>query len=359
MPRIAHVISTPHGLGGAERVLAALVEEGSKRGWSQLVLNPFGEQPSELSRLCEGRASFEPRTGGLPRVLALRTWIARRLSGFAPNVVHVHLFHAAALVASLPKERRVRLLTHHHGDLFAIRHRPVLRAIDKWAGRRFDQIVAVSESVKRFLVDEYRYAHEKVVCIPNGWSGTPIEEPRDGLDPTVVCVSNLRPEKSHVTLLDAFRRVRREIPSCRLVLVGDGPLRSDLEARAGALGISEAVSFTGFVPNIWPYLQAADLFALPSSYETLGIAAIEAMAAGLPIVASRTGAIPEFVHEDTGVLVPPGDPGALAAAIVGLLSSPESRRRMSVAARERAQGLRMESTVQRYFELYERVLARR
>lgn len=361
MPRIAHVISTRNDLGGAEVVLSALLRGGATRGWTQAVVNPFGESPGNAGIVPSDVPARFGRKGAahLWQLPGLRAWTADQLGTFRPDIVHVHLFHALALMATIPRVgETIRVLTHHHGDVWKVRDRRLYEALDRVLGARYDTVIAVSEEVRAHLVGRYGWPPSKVVTIRNGWEGTPGRR-REPDEPTIVCTANFRPEKGHVHLLRAFRQVRAEITNARLVLVGDGPLRGALEAEARTLGIEAAVSFEGSVPDVWGYLSAAHVFALPSLSEPLGIAVMEAMAAGLPVVASRTGGLVELVTEGrTGFLIPPRDEAALATRISGLLVDRSLREELGIRAREAASAWKMDATVDAYFDLYDRHLGR-
>lgn len=353
--RIAHVISTPAGVGGAERVVAALLTEGIRMGWEQKVFNPFSvHEPSALAELSPVpvEAYSARHLWQLPRG---RAWLIDRLDAFRPDVVHVHLFHAAVLVASLARrEGRTTILTHHHGELLRKEGRHLDEWLDRIAGRQMDLVVAVSESVARFLQDRYGYPPHKVRVIRNGWEGTPRPRRTKRGEATIVCVSNFRPEKAHDDLIRAFSAVKAELPEARLLLVGSGPLERKLRNLVDRLQLDQDVLFLGHTDHVWPYLAEADVFALASTNEPLGIAVLEALAAGLPVVATDVGGLPEIVdHGIDGRLVPPGDPAALAETLLELLRSPEVLERMSNRARESAEGLRMERTIAAYRELYE------
>jgi glycosyltransferase involved in cell wall biosynthesis len=153
----------------------------------------------------------------------------------------------------------------------------------------------------------------------------------------IVFVGRLSPQKGVATLLAAFAGLTT--PGARLVLVGDGPDRDDLERQARRLGVRDRIHVTGFVPHsrIPAVLASADLLVLPSVYEEFGTVLVEAMQVGLPAVASRVGGIPEVVEDGvTGLLVPPGDPRSLAAAIDRVLGDPELAQRLGGSARRRA-----------------------
>ncbi|MDQ3897645.1 MAG: glycosyltransferase family 4 protein [Actinomycetota bacterium] len=360
-PRIAHVIST-RGIGGAERLLAALVGCGEAHGWRQLVLNPFaGPAAEELGASC-APASFEARACAGPLALpGTRRWLGDRLEAFAPDVVHVMLFHALTVVGTLPRRPGTRrVATNVYGDWPTIAPRGgLVRPVDRWAGRRVDHVIAISQSVRRYLVSSYGYPSSSVSCIPLGWLGTPQPRRSDPERPTIVCVGGLRPEKGHETLLAAMSLVHDRISAARLVVVGDGDRRPALEADVAHRGLERAVEFAGAVPDVWPHLAAADVFASASHAEAFGIGIAEAMAAELPVVAPDVGAIPELVRPGvTGELYPPGDHVALAGHLVRLLEAPDLRARMGTAGRAVAEDLRMEHVVERYFEVFDEMRRR-
>jgi glycosyltransferase involved in cell wall biosynthesis len=152
-------------------------------------------------------------------------------------------------------------------------------------------------------------------------------------------VANLRGEKGHDVLLDAAALVGRTLPGVRFQLVGDGPMQATLAARAEALGIRHVVDFLGHREDVPHLLQQSDLFVLPSRTEAFPNGLLEAMAAGLPVIASDVGGIPELVeHDRNGVLVPVGDAAALADAILRLARDPERAATLGAMARQTIEG---------------------
>ncbi len=173
----------------------------------------------------------------------------------------------------------------------------------------------------------------------------------------MVCTANFRAQKGHGILLVAFQEVLARVPSARLLLVGAGPLDATVEREIAARGLQDAVTMCGHVDDIWPHLAESHVFALASHYEPLGIAAIEAMAAGLPVVATDVGGLPELVEPGvTGELFPKGDAAALARILTGLLTDPERARRLGANGAARAKTLTADAMVERYFALYHEVL---
>jgi len=363
MPRIAHLISTPSGFGGGEAVMVALLRGGAERGWDQAVLNPFARSDREdLAERCRdfGYEAF-PAHGRRPlAVPATMRWARGRLAELAPDVLQVYLVHALVLDAALPRSGdTVRILSHQHGMHFEASGRRLGALLDRFAGRRYDHVVACSEAVRDYLLESYRYPPQRVSCIRNGWSGTPLKLRRDPR-PTIVCTANFRAQKGHPVLVEAFATVARQIPDARLVLLGDGTELPAVRRLVAERGLEDRVELPGPQADVWPWLAKAHVFALASHYEPLGIAVLEAMGAGLPVVATGVDGIKELVQPGvTGELVPPGDPAAMARAMVSVLGDPGMALRMGNAGREVAEGARMEGCVGSYFDLYERLLSQR
>lgn len=360
--RVTHVISTPTGVGGAERTLSDLVSFGASKGWDQLVLNPFALDPDadELFALYaparyEGRQCLGVR--GLP---ALRSWLSRRVAAFQPDVVHAHLFHASVMVASMRRPQNVAfVLSHQHGDKFQVGRSRVLELADRIAARRFDQVVGCSQSVADYLLYRYGLAPTRVSYVRNGWSGRPRAPSADPLGQRVICVAHLSAQKNHRVLIAAIAKVREHASDVCLQLVGDGADRAELEAYVQRRGLDECVEFLGRVEDVWPLLAEAHIFVLPSLYEPLGIAALEAMGAGLPVVASSVGGLREIVRDGTtGFLVPPDDAEALAARISELLGDRELASTMGLRGREIAEEHRSERMAEGYARVYERLTHR-
>lgn len=172
--------------------------------------------------------------------------------------------------------------------------------------------------------------------------------------------SNFRALKRVGDAVEVLARVRARHPAV-LVLVGDGPERATAEARAKALGVSAAVALVGEQADVVPLLQLADAFLLPSETESFGLAALEALACGVPVVATRTGGLPELVHHgETGFLCEVGDAAAMAASVERLLAEPTARAGFSRQARAAAVGHWQQGPqVDRYLDCYRRALAAR
>jgi glycosyltransferase involved in cell wall biosynthesis len=264
------------------------------------------------------------RRGFDPRVYPRLTRVMRE---FRPSIVHTHSYvlRYAWPVSEAPLVHTVHNLAEREVDRFG-------RVLHRIAMRRGVRSVAISQEVARSF--RALYGTEPDTVIPNGVDLPP---PRAGWreshgfspdDILIASVARLDPQKNPLLLIDALPAD----PRCHLLLAGDGSLRDAVKQRG-----SSRVHVLGVRADIPDLLAASDLFALASDYEGLPVAIIEAMAAGLPAVATSVGGIPELVeHNVTGILIPPRDAQALADVLATLVRDPERRRVLGDRARERS-----------------------
>jgi glycosyltransferase involved in cell wall biosynthesis len=216
--------------------------------------------------------------------------------------------------------------------------RPAQIALQRAAYACAHKVIANSRAAADRLMSECVPAH-KIAVISNGLDVDEFSSrsARPSLR-RVVVVANLRPEKGHDVLMEAAVEVVRRFPDARFELAGGGPELAALQARAAASPVSHVFTFLGHCPDVAARLQANDIFVLPSRSEAFPNAVLEAMAAGLPIVASAVGGIPELVdNERSGLLVAPDDPRALAERICRLMTDPALAGRLGAAARADAE----------------------
>lgn len=287
------------------------------------------------------------RTVALPVASAPRTALAlsRLLRRLKPRLVHVTEVWPPALVAArLARVPRV-LVTHHT---------PELPRRDNAAGRLWWRLgwATRPEAIYTSEADRSRDGRSPSHVVPLGIdvdrfaAGTPV------LEGTIVGnVARLAAQKGQRALVEALPLVRERHPEARLVIAGEGELREELEQLAVEQG--EHVVLLGNRSDVPDLLASFDVFAYPSRFEGLCVAVLEAQAAGVPVVATPVGGIRETVVDgETGLLVPPDDPPALAAAIVRLLDDRELARRLAAQAREQARGYSTERMVERTLALY-------
>ena len=310
-----------------------------------------------------------------PYALALAVALHDAVRKHELDLVHVHyaIPHAtSAWVACemLKGERDLKIVTTLHGtDITLVGLHPSFQAITQFSILRSHGLTAVSDFLKRETVRDFSVPESRIEVVPN-FVDTRIYRP--GLEPChratlapdgekiVMHISNFRPVKRVEDVVEIFARVLGEIPS-RLVLVGDGPDLPRARVKVEELGIRDRVVFLGEYTPVQELLSCSDLFLLPSMSESFGLAALEAMACGSPVVASRVGGLPEVIMDgETGYLCEAGDIDEMAAASIKILSDDKHRKELSDAGRAFAvKHFSSECIVPQYEEYYRRILGSR
>jgi len=303
-----------------------------------------------------------------------------------PDVIHTHTAKAgtlgriAALLYNATRRRARQALVLHtfHGHVFegyfSDRISRLVRATERALARIADLIITISPRQREDIVTRFRIAAaDRTVVVPLGLDLDPlfgVARELDGLRRTIGAeagdllvgyAGRLVPVKDLATLVRSFARAVSSVPELRLVLAGGGPERASLEVLAADLGVAERVHFLGWVDDLARFFGGVDLFALTSLNEGTPVAAIEAMAAGRPVVATAVGGVPDVVeHGSTGLLTPAGDVEAFASALVRLAEDQALREAMGTAgrarARERYSHHRLVSDIE---TLYEREVSRK
>lgn len=314
----------------------------------------------------EVTASPYPLFEAEPFSIALASKMADVASHHGLEVMHAHyaIPHAlSALLARMALEDKLKVVTTLHGtDITVVGADPSYLPMVKLAIRASDAVTAVSE----YLRDEtYRTfgVNRPIDVIPNFISAPHQDKPdcRAWLAPCnaniLTHISNFRPVKRVMDVMKVFAKVRAEQPA-KLVMVGDGPDRAEAEAFARDNGLEQDVRFTGKQLDVGAVLACSDVFLLPSATESFGLAALEAMAHKVPVVASRVGGLPEVIrHGVDGYLEPLGDVDAMADDVLTLLRDRNLRHTLGQSAQTRALStFAQDPIIDQYEALYERVL---
>jgi L-malate glycosyltransferase len=284
------------------------------------------------------------------------------------QVMHVHYaipFAAAAIMArQIAPELGLKVVTTLHGtDITLVGSSPSFMPVTQWSIEQSDAVTAVSgflrdESYRQIpvkkeievvynFIDPDRHDIGQQRCVPRAQSAR---------QHTLMHISNFRPLKRVDDVIRIFARVRQGVDA-RLVLVGDGPEYGRARDLVEKLGVANAVRWVGVVEDVAPVLTAADVLLLPSETESFGLVALEAMASGVPVVASDVGGLPEVVeHGVSGFLRPVGDVEAMAADCLTLLADRDGQKKFVKAARARAHQFDYRAIVPRYEKIYERLL---
>lgn len=340
--RLAVVTSTL-AVGGAEQLLFDLLARLDRRRFVvhlAFLQNDPGPLGREAMALCPDAATglraarFDPAC-----VWRLWRWLRRRQAEVVLGINHLDV-----LLYGLPaaKAAGAAFVNWENETGRRYRRHALTMAVRRLALSQVDRVVAAAEGHKAYVIRAEGVPAARIAVIRNGVSpqrsasALSPAEARARLElspdaPVVVQVAALRPDKAHEVMLEAFAAVRRRLPEAVLLLVGDGERRDALAALAETLGLGSGCRFLGVRRDVGDVLAAADVFALSSDplQETLSVAAIEAMFAGLPVVATAVGSMDEIVEQGrTGLLAAPRQPAALAEALLTVLTDPEKAKGM-------------------------------
>ncbi len=346
-----HVLTSLE-IGGAEMLVVRLIEAIDQDRFEPSVTclrrrGALADRLTDLGVLVECPA-VPADQGAVHLGLALRRVVGRH----RPDVLHTHnVSPLAASAWALAGQPSIRLVHTKHGRSTA--HGVVGRAAAWWAARRATAIVAVSRDAAEQAIHEEHVARSRVRVIMNGVDLPPSIR-RDRAPTRAITVARLEAVKDQVTMLRAVPTIVAALPSFHLDIVGDGGERAHLEATVDRLGVRDHVTFHGFQTDVSRYLAAADIFLLSSVSEGISLTLLEAMASGLPVVATAVGGNPEVVVAGvTGLLVAPSDPAALAAATLTLTGDPATAAAMGAAGRARvADRFGSAAMVEAYSRLY-------
>jgi glycosyltransferase involved in cell wall biosynthesis len=318
---------------------------------NMLVCGHIGPQEGDMAYLAEQRSLRPVYMAELGRELSpirdvltlFKLW--RLMLRFRPDVVDTHTAKAGFLGRTAAWLARVPVRVHtFHGHVFrgyfGPRKTRMFLGLERFTARLSDRLITLSPALKAELVDTYRIAPaDKFEVIPLGLDLTPFAETprRSGEfraqfnippDASLVgIVGRIVPVKDHALFLDMADRLRRIIPNAHFAIVGDGECRQAVEDRVSALGLRGSVTFTGFVRDLKPVYSDMDVLVITSRNEGTPVSVIEALAAGVPVVSTAVGGVPDLLHGgDYGRLVLPGDPDALAAAVAAALTEPPTHR---------------------------------
>lgn len=354
--------------GGTEQVVLQLLQGLDRRRWQPVLFHhaePGIAPLLDSARRLQVPARSLPRMNTLLDVPKMRTFISA-LRSERVAVLHAHLNWPLSckygiIAASLARVPTIVATAHLEMD---ISHRTLLRIQPRLIATRIDRYFAVSDAVAAQLRDQFRIPPAKICRINNGVCATAFERSlnpglRKTLSPAAgrpiaLTVASLEPRKGQRYLIEAAI----QIPELILVLVGEGPDRAVLQHQARAAGVQDRVIFLGHRTDIPNLLACCDVFVLPSLAEGLPLSILEAMAAGKPVVASAIGGNSEVVIDgETGLLVPPGEPLALACAIRKLLMDTTLAVRLGASGRHRVrENYSAENMVRQTTEAYEAAL---
>jgi glycosyltransferase involved in cell wall biosynthesis len=336
--KVLHLETGTHVYGGALQVLL-LVEGLQKKGIENLLVVAEGSEVEGEALARDLPVQALPMAGEADLAFPFRFHSLIRST--APELVHLHSRRGADTLGAMGAR---------WSGVPLVLTRRVDNPEPAWAVRAkynlFSRVITISEAISEVLVGQ-GVEPGKLRCVPSALDPTPFESPVSkqtfmeefGLgehDRVVGMAAQFIPRKGHEVLLRAIPAILREHPGTSFLLFGKGPGRKDILARVRDAGLEDEVELPGFRPDLPSLLPCLDVLVHPASMEGLGIILLQAGASGVPVVASTAGGIPEaVVHEETGLLVPPGDAGALASAVSSLLADEARRKALGESGRKR------------------------
>lgn len=335
------------GWGGAEKLMADIAVRLPSERYECHVVSLKGEGPVG-DALRQAGVRVVSLGGGSPwRVFQrYREHVAREV----PDIVHSHLLKANLLGVLFPGSHKILWHVHNTSEQMG----PFWRFLEGRLMGQSNGVIAVSDAVGRDISRRFPSIRQRLSVIPNGIDlsrFSPLlppehceEKKRWGLNsegPVLGYVGRLEEKTKKLThLIESFAHLKKSHPAAVLLIVGDGPDRKMMEAFVIRKGLADAVLFVGAQKNVENFYPLMDVYVQPSISEGFGLSLIEAMASSLPIVATKTGGIPEVVVDgETGILVPPKSPLRFAKAMDDLLSDPNLARRMGTYGRKRVEKL--------------------
>lgn len=349
--RVLQVINTL-ALGGAEVLVCDLVPRLIECGVevSVAVLQPAGTRLEASVKAVPGCRFYAEDASSRSPLHVLR--LAKLFRNF--DVVHSHLFPSQLWVAAAGRIERtgVKLVTTEHNPDNNRRGKGIWYWADSWMYRQYDSIVCNSQATADALHGWVACSRSRITVIPNGIDFARFATGRAARQSerpmTAIFVARLEPQKDHLNLLRALQQV----PGLHLKLVGDGSLRPELESFVAAAGLNDRVEFLGWRDDVPELLNAADIYVHSTHSDGFAISVAEAMAAGLPVVASNVPGL-SWVVGDAALLCKPGNPADLASQLSRIVADAELRSELSKRGKARARQFSIDATVSAHINLYE------
>lgn len=282
------------------------------------------------------------------------------ISSFRPEIIHAHLtvmpYILLPLIMSGVKKR---FYTVHNLAERDASHHKYMKMILKFSFKYANVIpIAISETCKQSIISYYNLPEDKIPCIYNGIDTNKFKciipyEQRKSESLTFIATGRMEPQKNYELMLRAFAEVHQTYPNTKLVVLGDGYLRKELENEIDRLNISEAVVLKGRVSNVEEELNKAHIYLMSSNWEGLPLSLMEAMSCGLPVIATKAGGVLDIVREhENGYLINLNDKESFVKAMIELIQQPELRKRYSTASLRESKTYDIKICAKRHLELY-------
>lgn len=342
--------------GGAETMCENLTYALKNMGHEVTVVSLYQEQTPISRRMEEAGVKLLHLDKKLGLDVSMVAKLAKIMKDVRPDVVHTHLdvIKYAVAAAQLSGIKKCVHTVHNVADQEAEGR------IQKFVNTLYFKLgwstpVALSPEVRRTILEFYGLPENKVPVVYNGvdLSRCIPKENYAAENMALLHIGRFNHQKNHKGLLEAFQKILAKFPNARLNLLGDGELMEETKAYAEALGIAGNVHFLGSQSNVYPYLNQADLFLLPSTFEGMPMTIIEAMGTGLPIVASKVGGVPDMLQNGESGLLVSCDPEETAQAVLTLMENPDLREKLGRNARKDSVRFSAAFMAEQYTKIYQ------
>lgn len=362
--RVLHLI-TGSFIAGAENVILTVAEgmKGSQFESEICTLTPTGDLHKKANQI-----AIKSYALGYKNILSLPKIIIKLMLLLYKNkydIINTHLPQASVIGIIISRLRGIPYIieTRHYSDYMYKYSNRINQWLDKKTVNMADHVIVVSHAGKVVLMNREGVKEEKISVIYNGINISKFSSNHRiqirkqlGIDNKMVLTftASYHPRKGHKYLLESVGMLKKKYPDVIILLIGDGILKANLEALTKQLHLEDNVRFLGYRTDIPELLNATDIYVHSSVEEGFGIAIIEAMAAGLPVIATNVGGIPEIItHNKNGILVPPEDPQALSSAMSDLIDHPDKRKTLAESGRRHVgANFTDETMVNKYREVY-------
>lgn len=341
--------------GGAETMCENLTYALTAAGHDVTVVSLISDRTPIACRMEENGIRIQYLDKKLGLDLSMIPRLINIMKQEKPDVVHTHLnvIKYAAVAARLCGIRCVHTVHNVAHEEAEGRLQKITNTI--YFRRGWAVPVALSPKVQATILSFYGLKEEQVPMIYNGadlGKCCPKEDYSLSKPARLLHIGRFNEQKNHKGLLEAFAQIVKTFPDCCLQLIGDGDLEEETKNEVKSLGLQEKVLFLGNQTNVHPFLQAADLFLLPSKFEGMPMTIIEAMGTGLPIVASAVGGVPDMLEDGVSGILVPCDPDAVAQAVLQLLEQKDLRENLGTHALENSRRFSAEYMAQCYCDIY-------
>lgn len=360
------LLTTHLEIGGIPVYVVSLAKALEERGHSVLVASSGGALAQQLidAGVEHIKVDIKTKSELSPKVLFAYKFLAKRLKDKEIDIIHSHTRVSNVLAWRLSRKMKMPFITTCHGFF-----RPHFgrRLFGCWGER----VIAISDAVRGHLIKDFKVQPDRVRLVYNGVDVSRYNDRINGAEkerikanygikdnPVVGTISRLSSVKGHKYLLYALKELLRVYPGLQLLIIGEGPEESNIRGLIERLGLNENVILYRSVMDTREPLSVMDIFALPSIQEGLGLAAVEAMAYGVPVVASRVGGIGALVEDGiNGILVSPSSPDELKDAILKILNNKDVAARLAAAAAARVrEKFNIDNMVSGILDVYEEVM---